>query len=213
MKASSAIFALFAGCGGFAAGYLVAKKKYIKMCDAEVDSVKTKLEEYYKNPKKFEKKEEPVKVNETEKVVFANGPSCDSINSNMDIPFTDYTKRYTTSGASSKAQTNVEVYDTKNEAIDNAKIDGIYVITPEEFNLSTERCETLFYFADGVLADDDNNEIRLVNMTVGSGTLERFKKYNVDVVYVRNTNLKVDYEICLDERNFADIKSKQLIGD
>lgn len=82
------------------------------------------------------------------------------------------------------------------------------VIPPDE-NGSLEDYEqiTLTYYADKVLADDndramDDDEIE---ETVGKESLTHFGEYEEDSVIVRNDRLKVDYEILLDERTYADV--------
>lgn len=82
------------------------------------------------------------------------------------------------------------------------------VIPPDE-NGSMEDYEqiTLTYYADHVLTDDndramDDDEIE---ETVGKESLTHFGEYEDDSVIVRNDRLRVDYEILLDQRTYADV--------
>lgn len=84
-----------------------------------------------------------------------------------------------------------------------------YVITPEEFGDKDEYDTiSLTYYADGVLADDCDEFIDNVDDVVGTDSLSHFGEYEDDSVFVRNDELKADYEILLDTRNYWDVKSK-----
>lgn len=81
-----------------------------------------------------------------------------------------------------------------------------YVISPDEFGEIDGYAEiTLTYYADGYLTDDQDELVEDVDGTVGYKSLEHFGDYEDDAVHVRNDNLKADYEILLDVRDYADI--------
>lgn len=89
-----------------------------------------------------------------------------------------------------------------------------YVIKPEEFGEEFDYdAETLRYYADGVLADDWGNVIDNVDELVGVESLTHFGEYEEDSVFVRNDDLKSDYEILLDLRNYSDICSLNSNGE
>lgn len=48
--------------------------------------------------------------------------------------------------------------------------------------------------------DDDE-----IEETVGKGSLTHFGEYEPDSVFVRNDRLKVDYEILMDQRTYAQV--------
>lgn len=82
-----------------------------------------------------------------------------------------------------------------------------YIISPDDFDEHDDyEVESLTYYADGILADEDDNEIEDVEGMVGKGSLNHFGEYEDDSVFVRNDELKTDYEILLDSRNFSDIR-------
>ena len=68
---------------------------------------------------------------------------------------------------------------------------------------------SLTYYADGVLADEDDEVVDDVDATVGSDALNHFGEYEDDSVFVRNDSRKCDYEILLDTRNYADVVKKK----
>ena len=89
------------------------------------------------------------------------------------------------------------------------KVDGPYVITPDEFGERDEyETTSLTYYADGVLTDDADEIIDNVDEIVGEDSLKHFGEYEDDSVFVRNDNMKCDYEILLDTRRYADIYTK-----
>jgi hypothetical protein len=82
-----------------------------------------------------------------------------------------------------------------------------YVISPDEYGeFEGYDTETLTYYADGVLTDDQDNIIDDVDGLVGEASLKTFGKYEDDAVHVRNDALKTDYEILADVRTFAAVQ-------
>lgn len=81
-----------------------------------------------------------------------------------------------------------------------------YVISPEDFGeLEDYDQRTLFYYADGVLTDDEDNPIEDVDGVVGRGSLTHFGEYEDDSVHVRNDRFRTDYEILRELNNYADV--------
>lgn len=83
--------------------------------------------------------------------------------------------------------------------------DRPYIISPEEFGeLDGYETNSLNYYTDGVLADDDDNIIEDVDELVGGDFADHFGEYEDDSVFVRNDRLKSDYEILMDYRSFSE---------
>lgn len=81
-----------------------------------------------------------------------------------------------------------------------------YVIPPEEFGEFSDYSRiTLTYYSDHILADENDELVEDVDDVVGFESLTHFGDYEDDSVHVRNDRLKVDYEILLDQRKYADI--------
>ena len=86
-----------------------------------------------------------------------------------------------------------------------------YVIAPEEYGeLADYDQETLNYFADGVLADDQNIPIEDTDSVVGENFEDHFGDYEDDAVHIRNDREQTDYEILLDPRKFSDVVKRTL---
>ena len=85
----------------------------------------------------------------------------------------------------------------------NSTPEGIYVIEPDA---AGEEYEVIYltYYADGTLADDMNDILQTPEEAIGPDALKHFGEYIDDVVYVRNTHLKADYEITRDPRTYAE---------
>lgn len=89
---------------------------------------------------------------------------------------------------------------------DTSEPDEPYVIPPEEFGEKDDyECVSLIYFADNVLADECYEPVPSINATVGRDALNSFGEFEDDAVHVRNDNLKKDYEILLDSRNYSEV--------
>lgn len=164
-----------------------AKKKYEKIAQEEIDSVK----------KVFNKK------------VSENGQKIlEGLNNG-----------FKTTGKQTKEKFDAEKYTAilQNEGYINPssennikdKKENImgypYIISPDEFGeLSNYEVISLTYYADGVLADDNDEMIYDVEDIVGDA-LNHFGEYEDDSVFVRCDKRKCDYEILLDQRNFAEV--------
>lgn len=84
-----------------------------------------------------------------------------------------------------------------------------YIIEPGEFGEADGYdVISLNYYADGVLTDGFDVPIEDVESVVGLDSLTHFGEYEDDSVYVRNDELKADYEILLDMRKFSDVANK-----
>lgn len=92
---------------------------------------------------------------------------------------------------------------SSDEEVDDIK--KPYVISPEQFENSEYPVETLTYYNDGVLTDDQNNVIEDAASMVGVDFPEHYGEFEDDCVYVRNDKEEVDYEILADLRNYADV--------
>lgn len=102
-----------------------------------------------------------------------------------------------------------ETKDDENEF--PQEVDKPYVISPGEFGeLGDEYTRiSLSYYADGVLADENDEIVEDADEIVGEDFADHFGEYEPDSVFVRNDRLKCDYEILLDQRNYPEVvKSK-----
>ena len=85
-------------------------------------------------------------------------------------------------------------------------VDRPYTITTDEFaELDGYRTETLYYYADGILADEDDNIIEDIDDIVGEENLTTFEEdKRFDSIYIRNDTCKTDYEILRDLDCYSD---------
>lgn len=81
-----------------------------------------------------------------------------------------------------------------------------HIVTPEEFgDIDEYDTKSLTYWQDGVLTDENDKVVEDVESLVTEDALTHFGEYEEDSVFVRNDREKVDYEILLDTRNYADV--------
>ena len=97
--------------------------------------------------------------------------------------------------------------DEKKEENQPKNSDGIYVITPDDFNeMGSYSAATLTCYADGVIADSDDERITDVAELLGDDWNEELiGQYEPDVAYIRNDYLMQDFEIVRDLRTYDDI--------
>ncbi len=169
---------------------LFFKKKYEQIAQEEIDSVK----ESYLTRKTME--------TVGRKIIkgFKDGVDS-SINQNIDDPsdIQEYRSILKEHGYIDYSQRNEE----KKE---DAFVDKPYVIPPEEFGEYEEYERiSLTYYSDGVLAEENDEEVDDVDEVIGVESLTHFGEYEDDSVFVRNDRLKCDYEILLDHRKYTDV--------
>lgn len=181
------MFALGATVGSVVTWQYV-KKKYEQIAQEEIDSVK----------EIFSKRE-----SDTEVEIVASEPQTAKIGKPEEKPdITEYAARleregYTNYSGASAGKEKEEQEDMGSKP---------YVISPEEFGEfeDYERI-SLSYYADQVLADEDDELVEDVENVVGLESLTHFGEFEDDSVFVRNDRLKCDYEILLDQRLYSDV--------
>ena len=84
--------------------------------------------------------------------------------------------------------------------------EGPAVISPDEFgeNPGYDRL-TMTFYADNIVADENDEIVEDVNECIGSESLSHMGEYEPDVLYVRNDRLRVYYEITRDLRKYVDV--------
>lgn len=192
---SSSIFFALGLIGGAAIGYFYSKNKYLTMADKEIESVKKVYQKY------FEAK--PTKA-ETPSLNGPEQPTKSITPDDANKEYKKYAQAYGGNNTTPKIGTVRSTIKEENEKKQPVKTNpDIYVITPEEFADSEYKSETLMYYADKVLADEDGNIIKNINEVIGPEALSTFGRYDDNVVYVRNETHKIDYEIIWDSRRYS----------
>ena len=213
MKILQTILIVIASAGiSGAAGYFIAKKKYEKKADEEIESVKKAFNEHLNElTKSGEKIDIPMTRNGyskySKKKLSENKTKKESDREPLPTDpvavdnYIDYSAPYRTSSKNVKTEKKF-VEDEKGAASN----DEPYIISPDDFMASSYESSTLLYYADGVLADSDNNVISSYIGLIGPKALNSFGQYQEDTVFVRNDKLKTDFEIILDTREFSKIR-------
>ena len=174
---------IFGAGTGAAVTYKIIKDKYAKIAEDEI----SEMREYY-NQKTAQEEELASK----DKIAKSNRDKGDIM---------DYAKKITEERYSIKP---VE------EAAEEEDSTGGFIeyIDDDEFGEEDEYdLITLTYYSDGVLADEDDEEVEDFIEKVGNFTTHFG---NSDVVYVRNDDYKAYYEIIRDERSYAEVTGEGL---
>lgn len=183
-----AAFIVGAAIGSVVTWYFL-KDKYEKITQEEIDSVKEVFSKRYSE--KDKKTEEPQSVSEKsdendvsdKPEVESQNVSEDSDDEDDELDNVDYSKLY-----SCIINHSPEI-----------KFDKPFVIPPSEFGMEDDYDEiSLTYYADKILADENDEIVEDVEGLVGFESLSHFGEYEDDSVFVRNDRLKCDIEILLD---------------
>lgn len=175
-------------CVGSVVTWKYVKTKYEQIAQEEIDSVKEHLGKRIIN------------AEETIEADGYTGPLLD------DISQEDVQKN--SEIITKQGYTNYSNIVKKEKEENN--VDKPYVIEPGEYGeMDGYETVSLNYFADGVVADDDYNELEDIDGTIGEDSLDHFGEFEDDSVFVRNDALQCDYEILLDTRRFHDVVKKR----
>lgn len=180
MNKATTIMAFFIGTAvGSVATWKLLKTKYEQIAQEEIDSIK---ERYSKNHEEDEEEEMIDIPDESEPI---NG-----IDEKPDLSI--YTEKLKEQGYLSDVE--------KGGTDDMIKP---YVISPDEYGeMDDYDLYSYVYYADKVLADENNEPIEDVDQRIGLESLNHFGEYGDDSLYVRNDELKADYEILLDDEKY-----------
>lgn len=163
--------------------YKVVEKKYKDIADEEIESVKAV----------YERKMEKMKLDKNEEVkkddVTVEEPTKEKPNN----PYSSLVNDLGYSNNEKKEKEDMDIYK------------NIIVIPPEDFGEYGYVCESLTYYADNVLTLEDDTKIDVVENFVGPNALNTFGEYEDDSVFVRNHDMKTDFEILRDNRRYSDV--------
>lgn len=166
----------------------LTKTKYEQIAQEEIDSVKEVFSKKTFEPITQEPEEPESKNFETE--LTRNKPD-----------LREYAARIVNLGYTDYAGTGYDPTNTEGNEMSKP-----YVIPPENYgDIDDYELINLTYYADGVLADDEDNIIEDVDGLIGSGSLDTFGEFQDDSVFVRNDELEQDIEIVRDLRKFSDV--------
>lgn len=181
----------------------VIKTKYEDIAQEEIDSVK---EEYTRLMVSMKKK-----LNDSATYKDSDGNEDDESEEDTDV-FDDSTmknyneiiKGYRSSNEEEDNQ-NEKKGDEKEEDNDGVSyMKAPYVISPDDFgSVPGYNMEPLDYFADGILADGWGVKLDIAD-TIGEDAVNHFGDYDDDVVYVRNEQTELEYEVTRDPRTYAE---------
>lgn len=192
MSKATNIFAFIAGAAiGSLVTWQFVKKKYERIAQEEIDSVK----EVYSARYSAKHEEEPAEEQEDDEMEITSKyvkPDLGSYASAVKESGYDYP---------------VEKTEERNAERPN---DKPYVITPEEYDCELDYDKIcLMYYADQILADDMDQIVHDVESLVGIESLTHFGEYEPDTVLVRNDAKRCDYEICRSARTYLEVIAQE----
>ena len=183
------IFVLGATAGSLVT-WKIVEKKYKKLADEEIESVR----EYYKN-------KEVNNIGLTDKEI---DKAVEEAKAHI-VEFEAYEEKIKDLGYTIVEEDTVEdPYEVK---VKQEEVITPYVIIPEEFGECDFHTRSWTYYSDNVLVDENGDIVFEPEEIIGDA-LTHFGEYEEDSVYVRNDNLECDYEILKHEKTFEEINKE-----
>ena len=185
---SKALIFVAGACVGSVVTWNLVEKKYQQIAQEEIDSVKEALG-YFDLGEKEDKPEPEDEAGEDDRF------DRDTESAKEELANICKEQGYDYNGISKK--------EGEEEMAENRP----YVISPEEFDENGYKTKTLFYYNDDVVTDDRGKVLseNSIEKLIGKESLTTFGQYESDSVFVRNDDLKTDYEILADERNYHEM--------
>lgn len=200
----SAIFAFVVGAAfGSGATWYFMKKQCDQRIQEEVDSVKAVFTvpkvPAYEGPNDSD---EEKKMEEKHSTIEEKPDVVEYARKLSHMGYTNYSNP----DSSEEDETEDEEVLPPPADVNDDPQDKPYVISPDEFGEFDDYGKiSLTYYADHILADDNDELLEDVEGVVGFDSLNHFGEYEDDSVFVRNDRLKCDYEILLDQRRYEDV--------
>ena len=184
---------IFGVAAGSVITWFVTKKRYEKIAQEEIDSVK---EVFSKRRDKIESEAESEQSEESDADISEDEPEEDDWDQETELEYLQIASQYAD--------------DLTIEERSKAKP---IVISPDEFgeDHSYDQIE-LVYYADGILADERDIISNIADI-VGEDFESHFGEYEDDSVYIRNDRLRSEYAIIKDERSFYDVFKEMIPKD
>lgn len=171
---------------GSTVAWLSLKTKYERLAQEEIEAVR----EYY----------DSIRID----ILEEDEPTVEPIGELVEIDEKGNTKVEYSSIASIYSNSDEKKEEGGNEIMSRNEP---YVISPAEFGeIESYETMTLIYYNDGILADSDKNIVEDIESCIGYESLNHFGEYEEDAVYVRNDDAMTDYEVLLDESDYADLE-------
>ena len=195
-KITSFMMFIFGAAVGSVVTWQYIKKKYERIAQEEINSVK----------ETFSKLEVKSKDNESEennnvRTIVERAKDKPSV-----VEYAAWLRRRGYTNYSDTDSLSEDSNVSEEEVDENMINDKPYVISPDEFGeFDDYDTISLTYYADQVLVDEDDELVEDIEETVGFESLNAFGEYEDDSVFVRNDRLKCDYEILLDQRKYSDV--------
>ena len=185
---SKVLIFMAGACVGSVVTWKLVEKKYQQIAQEEIDSVKEALGYFDLG----EKEDKPEPEDEDDK---DDRFDRDAESAKEELAHICREQGYDYNGISKK--------EGEEEMSENRP----YVISPEEFDENGYKTKTLFYYNDDVVTDDRGKALseNSIEKLIGKESLTTFGQYESDSVFVRNDDLKTDYEILADERNYHEM--------
>ena len=180
----------------------VIKTKYEDIAQEEIDSVK---EEYTRLMVSMKKKlNDSVTYKDDNNEDDRSEKDTDNIDDSIMTNYNEIVKSYRSSDDEENTQNEKEGEEKEEDNDGVSYMEAPYVISPDDFgSVPGYNVEPLDYFADGILADGWGVELDIAE-TIGEDAVNHFGDYDDDVVYVRNEQTKLEYEVTRDPRTYAE---------
>lgn len=200
---------------GAAVGSLVTwkivEKKYRDLAEEEINSVKELYKEKIAEKSKFDKqKVDEIKDDIQKKEIEKNNIELEKIiKSSRYATGTDLAEEETESVQVENNDTQHDVEDDDEDYLVPVEVGPTlpappYVITEDEFGEFGNEEQTLIFYSDSVLADEDDDIITDPESVIGDA-LNEFNDPMIERVFVRDESREIDYIILRSEKTFSEV--------
>lgn len=200
---------------GFVAGWFASKYKYKKQASIEIESIKKSQDAHEEWLLKFYGVDKAKIKLEGEKTTTPKLMQEENKDTGSDVRLDGRKIKYHNQLPEEPlppTKEEVEEYHNKvnhyNETQTGDKLLPVRLISEQEYEESSNTYQQLYYYNDGVIADTDNNRVNNFVKLIGPMELwsKKFdRRLKKPVVYVRNEETEIDYEILYCDQAWEDV--------
>lgn len=202
MNDKKVILAFILGAAaGSAVSWMFLKKKYERIAQEEIDSVKERFSSNFT----FDDEDDLEEVLEEEDAQWDRVEKAATEIKNEGPTIKEYAAKLAEEGYADNSEQPRELEEEEEvETMGDLNIDAPYEIPVEEFGMGTYELSSLTLYADGVVTDDFDEVVENPDAMIGQVNLSDFKESERDFVYIRNDATHTEYELQRSDENYSD---------
>ena len=190
---------LLGAAAGTAVSWTFLKKKYERIAQEEIDSVKETFGGFG-----FVDDDDLEELLEEEDAQWDRVEEAAAEIKNEGPTIKEYAAKLAEEGYTEHSEQPTELEEEEVESMANANFDAPHEIPVEEFGMGDYELSSLTLYADGVVTDDFDDVVDNPASMIGQDNLNDFAESEREFVYIRNDENHTEYELQRTDERYSD---------